>query len=65
MAAVTSYFHSFVHQASGYHFQVVRRPDLREKINERCRYVESVVAQLTRLVAPREHAMIIVPALPE
>ena len=65
MGAVTSSFDFFLHYVSGYHFQIVRPANLRAKINERCRYVESIVAQLGRLVVPREHVVIIVPALPE
>ena len=36
MAAGTSYFHSILRRAPGYHFQVVRPADHRVKINERC-----------------------------
>ena len=63
MAAVTGSFHSFLHHVSVYHFQIVRPADLREKVNERCRYVESVVSQLGGLVVPRKHVVIIVPTL--
>ena len=65
MAAVTSSFHSFLHYVSGYHFQIVRPADLREKVNKRCRCIESVVAQLGRLVVPWEHVVIIMPGFPK
>lgn len=61
MAAVTRSLHSFSYHVLGHTLQIVGPADLREKVDEGRREVESVIAELSRLVIPGKDVMIIVP----
>lgn len=53
------------HQRRVGRLQVVREPQPRAPVDERRAEVEPVVAQLGRLVVPRERVVVVVPALAE
>uniref|UniRef100_T1DNK5 Uncharacterized protein n=1 Tax=Anopheles aquasalis TaxID=42839 RepID=T1DNK5_ANOAQ len=63
MATVPGTLDALLHDLLGNRFQVVRPANLCEEIDERGSQVHPVVAQLSRLVVPREHMVIVVPSL--
>lgn len=56
---------AFLYHAVRYGLQIVRPADPGEEVDEGGGEVRTIVTQLGRLVVPREHMMVIVPALAE
>lgn len=60
MAAVAGSLDAFLDHVHGHRFQIVGPADFREEVDERGRQVGRVVAQLGRLVVPRERVVVVV-----
>jgi hypothetical protein len=63
--AVAGALGALLDQRRGHRLQVVRPADAREEVDEGRGEVGAVVAQLGRLVVPREDVVVVVPALAE
>lgn len=63
--AVAGALGALLHQRRRHRLQVVRPADAREEVDEGRGEVHAVVAQLGRLVVPREDVVVVVPALAE
>ncbi len=62
MATVSGPFHPFADHVLGYGFEVVGPADFGEEVDEGGGGVGRIVAQLGRLVVPREDVVVVVPS---
>lgn len=63
VSAVAGPQHPLAHQLLARYLQVVGEPQARAQVQETCGPVAAVLSELSRLVVPGEHVVVVVPAL--